>query len=163
MTMQSTIGRCSAKLRQFRSASGANVTIMFALSLVPVLGAVGAAVDYSQGSSLGAHAGGSRRGQPGHDKRRVHAHARSGPVHRGGDIQRIVQSASTPPAGHRYVRRGQQHGDRVGFCHVQAEPDEHGWLHPDEHVGHIEGDDREPRPGRSASWSPIQRTAIRCW
>ncbi len=54
MTMQSMIGRCSAKLRQFRSASGANVTIMFALSLVPVAGAVGAAVDYSQGSSLRA-------------------------------------------------------------------------------------------------------------
>ena len=54
MTMQSMIGRCSAKLSQFRSASGANVTIMFALSLVPVAGAVGAAVDYSQGSSLRA-------------------------------------------------------------------------------------------------------------
>ena len=54
MTMQSMIGRFSAKLRQFRSASGANVTIMFALSLVPVAGAVGAAVDYSQGSSLRA-------------------------------------------------------------------------------------------------------------
>jgi len=52
MTMQSMIGRFSAKLRQFRSTSGANVTILFALSLVPVAGAVGAAVDYSQGSSL---------------------------------------------------------------------------------------------------------------
>src|SRR5436190_233102 len=52
MTMQSIIGRFSAKLCQLRSASGANVTVLFALSLVPVAGAVGAAVDYSQGSSL---------------------------------------------------------------------------------------------------------------
>lgn len=52
MTMRSIVGCFSAKLRQFRSASGANVTVIFALSLVPVLGAVGAAVDYSQGSSL---------------------------------------------------------------------------------------------------------------
>jgi Flp pilus assembly protein TadG len=54
MTTQSIIGRLLANLSQFRSASGANVTIMFALSLVPVAGAVGAAVDYSQGSSLRA-------------------------------------------------------------------------------------------------------------
>jgi Flp pilus assembly protein TadG len=54
MTLQSLVGFCSAKLRQFRSASGANVTVLFALSLVPVAGAVGAAVDYSQGSSLRA-------------------------------------------------------------------------------------------------------------
>jgi len=52
MTMQSMVGCCSAKLRQFCSTSGANVTVIFALSLVPVAGAVGAAVDYSQGSSL---------------------------------------------------------------------------------------------------------------
>jgi Flp pilus assembly protein TadG len=52
MTMQSIVGRCSAKLRQLRSASGANVTVIFALSLVPIAGAVGAAVDYSQGSSM---------------------------------------------------------------------------------------------------------------
>src|SRR5436190_447328 len=52
MTTQSIIGRLFAHLSQLRSASGANVTIIFALSLVPVAGAVGAAVDYSQGSSL---------------------------------------------------------------------------------------------------------------
>jgi Flp pilus assembly protein TadG len=52
--MQSIIDRFSAKLRQFHSASAANVTVMFALSLIPIAGAVGAAVDYSQGSSIRA-------------------------------------------------------------------------------------------------------------
>jgi Flp pilus assembly protein TadG len=52
MTMQSMIGCFSAKLRELRSATGANVTVMFALALLPIAGAVGAAVDYSQGSSI---------------------------------------------------------------------------------------------------------------
>jgi Flp pilus assembly protein TadG len=41
-------------LRQFRSASGGNISVMFALSLVPVIGTIGAAVDYSQSSSIKA-------------------------------------------------------------------------------------------------------------
>src|SRR4051794_41497530 len=41
-------------LRHFRSASCGNVGVMFALSLVPITGAVGAAVDYSQSSSIKA-------------------------------------------------------------------------------------------------------------
>ena len=41
-------------LRHFRSASCGNITVMFALSLVPVTGAVGAAVDYSQSNSIRA-------------------------------------------------------------------------------------------------------------
>ena len=41
-------------LRHFRSASGGNISVMFALSLVPITGAVGAAVDYSQSSSIKA-------------------------------------------------------------------------------------------------------------
>jgi len=52
MTMQSIVGGFSAKLRELRSANGANVTVMFALALLPIAGAVGAAVDYSQGSSI---------------------------------------------------------------------------------------------------------------
>jgi len=49
---QSIIGRCRASLRRFRSATGANVTVIFALSLVPIAGAVGAAVDFGQASSI---------------------------------------------------------------------------------------------------------------
>src|SRR4051812_10725200 len=52
MTMQSIVGGFSAKLRELRSANGANLTVMFALALLPIAGAVGAAVDYSQGSSI---------------------------------------------------------------------------------------------------------------
>jgi len=52
MTMQSIVGCFSAKLRELRSATGGNVTVMFALALLPIAGAVGAAVDYSQGSSI---------------------------------------------------------------------------------------------------------------
>jgi Flp pilus assembly protein TadG len=39
-------------LRHFRSASRGNISVMFALSLVPITGAVGAAVDYSQSNSI---------------------------------------------------------------------------------------------------------------
>ena len=38
-------------LRSFRSASGGNVVITFALATVPIIGLVGAAVDYSRASS----------------------------------------------------------------------------------------------------------------
>ncbi len=43
-----------AKLAEFRRANCGNVTVMFALSLVPLAGAVGAAVDYSQANSVKA-------------------------------------------------------------------------------------------------------------
>jgi Flp pilus assembly protein TadG len=52
MTMQSIISCFVAKLRLFRSASGANVTVMFAVALVPIAGAIGAAVDYGQANSI---------------------------------------------------------------------------------------------------------------
>jgi hypothetical protein len=39
MTMQSIVGGFSAKLRELRSANGANVTVMFALALLPIAGA----------------------------------------------------------------------------------------------------------------------------
>ena len=40
--------------REFRSARGGNITITFALAIVPVLGLVGAAVDYSRANSARA-------------------------------------------------------------------------------------------------------------
>ena len=52
MTIQSIFGSLCAESRRLRVASGANVTTIFALSLLPIAGAVGAAVDYSQGSSI---------------------------------------------------------------------------------------------------------------
>jgi Flp pilus assembly protein TadG len=41
-----------SRLREFRSANGANVTITFALATVPMVGFVGAAVDYSHANSV---------------------------------------------------------------------------------------------------------------
>jgi Flp pilus assembly protein TadG len=42
------------RLRTFRAAEGGNIVITFALALVPVIGFVGAAVDYSRGNSAKA-------------------------------------------------------------------------------------------------------------
>ncbi len=39
-------------MRELRTANGANVAIIFALSVVPIVGLVGAAVDYSQANSI---------------------------------------------------------------------------------------------------------------
>src|SRR4029077_7527072 len=41
-------------LRTFRSAKGGNVIITFTLALVPIMGFVGAAVDYSHANSIKA-------------------------------------------------------------------------------------------------------------
>src|SRR5262249_10252629 len=46
------IERLRARLNEFRSASGANVTVTFALATVPMIGFVGAAVDYSHANSV---------------------------------------------------------------------------------------------------------------
>lgn len=43
-----------SKLRELRHASGGNVVVIFALSIIPVMGGVGAAVDYSQANSIKA-------------------------------------------------------------------------------------------------------------
>src|SRR4051794_36231419 len=51
---RSILSQFAKTLRDFRSASRGNITVMFALSLVPVTGAVGAAVDYSQSNSIRA-------------------------------------------------------------------------------------------------------------
>ena len=41
-----------SRLRELRAANGANVTITFALATIPIVGAVGAAIDYSHANSV---------------------------------------------------------------------------------------------------------------
>ena len=48
------IERLRARLRELRNANGANVTVTFALATVPMMGFVGAAVDYSHANSVRA-------------------------------------------------------------------------------------------------------------
>ena len=43
-----------SRLREFRGANGANVTITFALATIPMVGFVGAAIDYSHANSVKA-------------------------------------------------------------------------------------------------------------
>src|ERR1044071_1799104 len=52
MRVHSIFYRLTAKLRKFASASGGNMVTIFAITLVPVMGAIGAAVDYGQANSL---------------------------------------------------------------------------------------------------------------
>jgi len=52
MAFSSLKRRIFARLRTFGQATGANVTITFALATLPVMGAVGAAVDYGQANSI---------------------------------------------------------------------------------------------------------------
>jgi Flp pilus assembly protein TadG len=54
MANPSLIERLRAKLREFRTANRGNVVITFALATIPVIGFVGAAVDYSRGNSAKA-------------------------------------------------------------------------------------------------------------
>ena len=49
--MLSPFTSLSRKLAGFKAASHGNVTILFALSMIPVFGLVGAAVDYSRANS----------------------------------------------------------------------------------------------------------------
>src|ERR1700730_18083952 len=51
MVLRNLIGRLHARLREFRTANGGTVMITFALATVPVIGFVGAAVDYSRANS----------------------------------------------------------------------------------------------------------------
>jgi Mg-chelatase subunit ChlD len=51
-SMKALIDRMCRAMRELRAANGANVTVFFALSTVPIVGAVGAAVDYSQANSI---------------------------------------------------------------------------------------------------------------
>lgn len=52
MTIQSAFARVRRLVRDLRTANGANVTITFALATVPIVGFVGAAVDYSHANSV---------------------------------------------------------------------------------------------------------------
>ena len=51
MAMPSLVPRLAA-LHSLRQANGGNVTITFALTTVPIMGVVGAAIDYSQANSV---------------------------------------------------------------------------------------------------------------
>ena len=44
--------RLQSRLQEFRTANAANVTVTFALATVPMIGFVGAAVDYSHANSV---------------------------------------------------------------------------------------------------------------
>ena len=52
--MNSLLGRLRKALGALRAARGGNVTITFALAVIPVVGFTGAAVDYSRGNSVKA-------------------------------------------------------------------------------------------------------------
>src|SRR5262249_37758786 len=54
MAQQTLLTRLRSSLRAFRAAKGGNVVFTFALSMIPIFGFVGAAVDYSRGNSLTA-------------------------------------------------------------------------------------------------------------
>src|SRR5262245_27215976 len=54
MTRHALLDRLMTRLRTFRAAQGGNVVLTFALALVPVIGFVGAAVDYSRANSAKA-------------------------------------------------------------------------------------------------------------
>ena len=54
MAIQTLFDRLRSKLRTFRTAKGGNVVITFALATIPIVGFVGAAVDYSRGNSAKA-------------------------------------------------------------------------------------------------------------
>ena len=54
MAMKTLIDRLCRTVRNFRAANGANVTVTFALATIPMVGFVGAAVDYSHANSVKA-------------------------------------------------------------------------------------------------------------
>src|SRR3954454_23027100 len=54
LPMNALIDRLCRTLRELRAADGANVTVTFALATVPMVGFVGAAVDYSHANSVKA-------------------------------------------------------------------------------------------------------------
>jgi Flp pilus assembly protein TadG len=54
MAYETLIDRLRAHLRRFRAAQGGNVILTFALATVPLIGFVGAAVDYSRANSAKA-------------------------------------------------------------------------------------------------------------
>ena len=54
MAITALIDRLCRTMRELRAANGANVTVTFALATIPMVGFVGAAVDYSHANSVKA-------------------------------------------------------------------------------------------------------------
>src|SRR3954465_11930130 len=54
LPMKTLIDRLRRTMRELRAANGANVTVTFALATIPMVGFVGAAVDYSHANSVKA-------------------------------------------------------------------------------------------------------------
>ncbi len=54
MAMNSLLVKLLNRLQAFRSARGGNVAIIFSLAIIPIVGAVGAAIDYSRANSAKA-------------------------------------------------------------------------------------------------------------
>src|SRR5262244_1080708 len=54
MANTSVVEHLRRRLRELRTANGANVTVTFALATVPLIGFVGAAVDYSHANAVKA-------------------------------------------------------------------------------------------------------------
>src|SRR3954468_8669363 len=52
LPMNALIDRLRRTMRELRAANGANVTVTFALATIPMVGFVGAAVDYSHANSV---------------------------------------------------------------------------------------------------------------
>ena len=52
MAIKALIERFKRTMRELRLANGANVTVTFALSTIPIVGFVGAAVDYAHANSV---------------------------------------------------------------------------------------------------------------
>src|SRR3954454_22425881 len=52
MALEAFVDCVRQKVRELRTANGANVTITFALATIPIVGFVGAAVDYSHANSV---------------------------------------------------------------------------------------------------------------
>ena len=54
MAMKALFDRLCRLAREFRAANTANVTVIFGLATVPIIGLVGAAVDYSHANAVKA-------------------------------------------------------------------------------------------------------------
>ncbi len=54
MATKTLIDRLRAAMRAFRTARGGNVVFTFALATIPIMGFIGAAVDYSHANSIKA-------------------------------------------------------------------------------------------------------------
>jgi Flp pilus assembly protein TadG len=54
MFAKTLIAKLRNTVRKFSAAQGGNITIIFALTTIPVIGFVGAAVDYSRANSAKA-------------------------------------------------------------------------------------------------------------